>query len=284
MKQDIDPSRNYFHVITQALNKKDALPSLPAIVFDIRRALVDNDTTNIQLANLVKQDVGLTALLLKTASSPLYRTSVPAVSIKQVIARLGMKTVGHLVFVHSLKGMFNLKSTSLEPLFNYVSKRQSCMAGLSTYLAMKLLYPYTDQVMIASILSEVGNLAILVAFKDSSYILEPKIYFALCRKYGKSIGTVLLNRWKIDQEIIDALKGYGKWKQTDHENLCLVDILNLAKYHTAFLIKKDPVLPPLSELAAFIHIPPDLNETKDGMELLLVADHRDLILEIIDGL
>lgn len=274
----------YTPVIKRVLADSEYLPSLPAITLEIRQAVSDQNTTSNKLASMIRHDPGLSALLVKYASNPLYRTVEPVKTLPDIISHLGFSTIGNLVMMHSFRSMFVMKQPLLKKLFNRTWKRQIMRAGLSFFLAKRLGYRPADEVIVASLLTEIGSLAVLSAFKDMAEIPNEKTYVALCRHYSKRLGATLLTKWNVDAALIDVVKQSGKWRESPKGPLALVDFINLSLYHTILWSNSKANLPGLEEIAAYKKIPSPDNAIQDGQGLLLVADHRDQVDQIVSSL
>ena len=95
-----------------ALNLEDVLadirnlPSLPAVVNELIRAL-DNELTGIQqLAEGIAKDQSLAARALRVANSPFYGVQHKVASIHDAIVILGFRAVGSLVMAASVTNYF----------------------------------------------------------------------------------------------------------------------------------------------------------------------------------
>lgn len=82
------------------------LPSLPAVVNELIRAL-DNELTEIeQLAEGIAKDQSLAARALRVANSPFYGVQHKVASIHDAIVILGFRAVGSLVMAASVTNYF----------------------------------------------------------------------------------------------------------------------------------------------------------------------------------
>ncbi len=271
--------RIYQDAIEKLKSNEDQLPSLPAITLEIRKALGHPDVSHRSLANLIVHDPGLTAILMKHASSSLFRTSEKPKNLPEAIARLGMSTVDNLVLAHSLKSLFIMKDPNLKQLFKQALRRQTLKACISYHLAHHIKFATPDNALVASLLSEVGTLAMLVAMQKQEVPAE-QTYRNLCRHYSKHLGAVLLAKWGMDRQFSDILRLTGEWKLRVGNSLHLADIINLALFHTIHQLHPDNDLPPLQELAAWQKISPPFNGLNAKGLLLAVEENRPAIAEM----
>ncbi len=267
----------YRSIIKRVLDDNEGLPSLPTITLKIRQAIDNENTTVDTLAQLVSRDPALTALLMKCAASPLYRTVSQPTTIQGVISLMGMPAVGSVVMTHSLKSLFPIHNTALRKLFNHTWKRQITKGSMAALIGKKLYYHPAEEALTASLLSEVGTLAVLSAFSASKDIPSEETYFALCRDYSKSLGTILLTKWNVDKRLIDTVKNCGQWQYTEPGKTSLIDVINLALYQTVMRTKSNPNLPRLKDLAAYQKLLSPFNAIDKDGGLLIVSDHQDEI-------
>lgn len=264
----------YRQVVTQLMSGEEQLPSLPAITLEIRRALSDPEVTLSQLNRLISRDPALSAILMKYASSALLRTQLPPKSLLDVLRVLGIAQVDRITMVHSVKSLFTLHSPAHKKLFLEAWERLVLKASCSAFLARWVGHVPADQALLASLLSEVGTLAVLSAFKNAAEIPSAELYYKLCREYSKSLGVIVLKKWAVDDAYIKVIRHAGDWHHQERAEVELVDLINLSLFHAIKQIGRTNDLPPLTELAAYAKLPAPLDFISDNGELTLLVSHR----------
>lgn len=272
----------YRTVIKHVLSDSERLPSLPTITLKIRKAVSESNTTAASLAQLVGKDPALTALLMKSASCPLFRRPVAPKTLTEVVSLLGFEAVQSLVMLHSVRSLFVLRSSTMKKLLNHTWQRLILKTSLASFLAQRLDYRPMDEAQMATLLTEVGSLAVLSALIESNQAPDPETYFQLCRHYSKSLGSVLLNKWNVDQGFVTVLKQSGDWSQTAGDEIALIDIVNLSVYNTVLLTNKHAKLPPLESLAAFNKLPDSDRCCSKPNQLTLITENMKEIQAIVD--
>lgn len=271
----------YKAAVQKVIADEEQLPSLPSITLKIRQQVSLPNTDYTQIARLIKLDPGLSTLLLKYAASPLYRRPVPPKTIEDVISIIGLQTLTNLVMLHSVKSLFVLKNLRIKGLYEISWRRMLYKAAISQFLAKKLGFHPAEEAMIASLLTEVGTLAILSSFSDLKQVPGKKAYYMLCRKYSKSLGVILLTKWGLDKYFIDMTHSCGNWTFSYDDQLSLSDVINLAVYSTVQLQKSTHDLPAIETLTAYQKLPPSLNEITDSGQLSLITANLGEIKQII---
>ncbi|MNF48736.1 HDOD domain protein [compost metagenome] len=267
----------YRRVVTQLMNGEEQLPSLPMITLDIRRALADPNVTVARLKQVISKDPALSALLMKHASSIMFRSTQPPKTLEDVIRLLGLQEVDRITLVHSLKSLFTLHSAAHKQLFIGVWGRLTRQASISAVLARPLGFPSADHALLASLLSDVGELAVLSAFKDASQVPTPDVYARLCREYGKSLGVIVLKKWAVDEGYIEVVRSAGQWNAGSGGRVDLIDLVNLGLYHALRNEGRFAQLPPIVELAAYRKLAPPRDALDAGGGLALVSAQQDAI-------
>ncbi|UUY09764.1 HDOD domain-containing protein [Pseudomonas sp. J452] len=264
----------YRRVVSQLMQGQEQLPSLPTITLDIRRALSDERMTVPALVRLVSRDPALSAILMKHASCALYRHALVPKTLHEVITLLGMAEVDRITMVHSIRSLFTLHSAAHKRLFVEVWERLVLKASTSAMLARLLGHVAPEHALLASLLSEVGTLAVLSAFKDEAQIPSGELYYKLCREYSKSLGVIVLKKWAVDDEYIGVIRNAGNWSLCESRELGLIDLVNLALFHAIKEQNPQAELPLLVELAAYHKLLPPLNFVSANGELELVLNHQ----------
>lgn len=254
----------YRNVVSDLLKDDEQLPSLPVIALEIRKALEQSDLSMGDLAKLLAKDQELSTILLRYASSPLIGSQNPPQSILDVIRLLGMNQVERITMVHSIKSLFSVYSAKHRRLFMEAWRRMALKASLSTYITQHLGRVVPDHVLMAALLSEVGTLAVLSAFKDSEETPDIPTYVALCREFAKSLGVITLKKWQVDEQYIKVVQEVGHWTEESPGPINLSDVINLGLYHSLKLTHTKTDLPPIIELAAYKKLEPPQNSVVAG--------------------
>ncbi|WP_330114787.1 HDOD domain-containing protein [Pseudomonas sp. JS3066] len=271
----------YRKVVTQLMNGEEQLPSLPMITLDIRRALADPNVSVARLKQVISKDPALSALLMKHASSIMFRSSTPPRTLEDVIRLLGLQEVDRITLIHSLKSLFTLHSAAHKQLFIGVWGRLTRHAAISAVLARPLGFTSPDHAMLASLLCDVGDLAVLSAFKDASQVPSPEVYARLCQEYGQSLSVIVLKKWAVDQSYIDVVRSVRQWDVDSGGRLSLIDLVNLGLYHALRDEGRQARLPAIEQLAAYRKLAPPLDALDADGGLALVSAHQDAIQRMV---
>lgn len=271
-----------FHIYQNAIEKMqandDQLPSLPIITLEIRKATSNPNVNLTHLSSLIAKDPSLTAILMKHASSVFYRSSDKPKNLQDVIKRLGMSAIENLTLSHSIKSLFVLRNHHLKALYKQAWQRQTLKACMSFHLAKTFHYPNADDAIVASLLSEVGTLALLSTLQDYD-APTASTYKILCQHYSKHLGAILLAKWGVSPVFMDVLRKTGAWTMDTGRALQLVDIINLGLFHTIHHLQPHNDLMPLQELAAYKKLNPQYAPVKN-QKLFIIEENIEHILQL----
>ncbi len=270
----------YQDAIEKMQNNEDQLPSLPAITLEIRNATSNPNVSVNHLSALIAKDPSLTAILMKHASSAFYRTADKPKNLHDVIGRLGMRTVENITLTHSIKSLFVLRDHQLKKLYKQALRRQTLKACMSYYLAKVIHLPNAEDALIASLLSEVGTLTLLVALQNHNVPAE-QTYKVLCQHYSKHLGAILLAKWGMAPIFLDVLRKTGEWTLDSGRGMQLVDVINLALFHSIHQINPDNDLMPIQTLSAFKKLAPQYSSVNKENKLSIFEDNMDDINDLI---
>ncbi|PTT80863.1 hydrolase, partial [Pseudomonas sp. HMWF010] len=217
-------------------------------------------------------------------SSALFRQAIAPKNLRDVITLLGLAEVDRITMVHSIKSLFTLHSAAHKRLFVETWERLVSKASICAMLARLLGHVTAEHALLASLLSEVGNLLILSAFKNNQQVPSSQLYDKLCREYGTSLGVIVLKKWSVDEHYIEVIRHAGDWQHSSGKSLQLLDLVNLARYHATKQHNPSAELPPLTQLAAYQKLLPPQDHIGENGELSLVITHQDEILAIAQTL
>lgn len=225
-----------------------SLPTLPSLYKQLVEEMQSETASMQRVANLIRQDVTITAKLLQMSNSAFFGLSARVENPLQAANLLGMETVKSLVLAAGVFSQFDqhgMPGFSVETIYNH-----SLAVGTSAKHfanAFGLGRKQAEEALMAGMLHDIGKLVMLANFREElaqSYALAEKekisMYEAERRVIGVShceIGAHLLSLWGMSDLILEAV--------TLHDNpaLCPCPMVNiLASVHIANAIDHDRAL------------------------------------------
>lgn len=218
----------------QHLIKYANLPTLPQVIWEIRR-LIDDDGDLNQIADLIAQDAGLAALTLKTANCGLYGKNE---TLFEAIKSIGLNQIENMVLV---SGVFmalksaNSKSFDLESFWI----KSSRMAFLSNMVSQRLDINQPNLIHTCALLSHIGEAildmglidlrALHQALKHNNQPLE-KIQNEVLGYNHIDITVALFSDWNLPETLIDPIRLFTT-EQAINDEIC--SVLQIANFFLA---------------------------------------------------
>lgn len=280
MQDQAEAYRIYKSLVEKVMSDPEQLPSLPNVTLKIRSALGNPNITHKALGAICAQDPSFATLLLSVASAAIYRQARPPVTLSEVVAVLGTGKVDNLSMSHAIKSLFLLSQPKLKALYKPIWERLMLKASIAAFLSQRVRREIPEEVLLAALLSEIGTLAMLSAFKDGENIPEKGVFFKLCREYSKGFGAVLLTKWRVETRFINVMKSCGHWKTCHVGNLDMLDLVNLSLYATIKIITPNNSLPALTRLPCYQKLPYPYNSLDENGSLMIIGQHIDEIEEL----
>ncbi len=198
------------------INAISSLPSLPETYNKLVAALQSEESSVKEVAEIISQDVGMTAKLLQMINSAFFGLPTHVESILHAVGLLGFETVQGLVLV---AGVFNqyenpgLPGISIEAIYSHsiaVGKATKDIAG-----ALGLNKRQTEDALMAGMLHDVGKLIMLVHFRseygeaiqlaEQKSIPLPEAERQILGVTHGEVGAHLLSLWGLPDSIIEAV-------------------------------------------------------------------------------
>ena len=229
-----------------------SLPSLPPVAARIQQAFDDENVSAESIGQIVQADPAITAKLIMTANSALYRGQAKIDSVQQAITRLGLDTTRKLVMTYVVKELFQARDAGVRARMQELWKHSQQVACLSRLLAGQVDGFDAEQAQLAGLVHDLGAVAILAYAQDHPELLEdPEALDASLANLRPQITGMLLNQWNFGPEFVTAGEECEDWFRNPADTADLCDLVLIAQYHA--LIGSDAMrgLPPASKLPAF---------------------------------
>ena len=202
--------------VRRLVAKIHSLPSLPDIYVRLV-ALMRNDDASIQdVAELIAEDVGMTAKVLQLVNSPFFGLATHVSDAHHAAALLGMKMLRPLVLTASIFRQFQASHVPVRVL-NNILERGMAVGGVAKQIAYAagLCRNSVDNAFLAGMLHDTGQLVMLDHFgadygnllretKDQPASLPPQE----TERFGAThaaVGGFLFGLWGLPNEIVQVV-------------------------------------------------------------------------------
>ncbi len=210
------------------------LPSLPQILLKLIELCNSEESTFKDISQIINKDTSLSAKVIKMVNSTYYGLPKRVTSIDQSLVILGQNTIKNIAISASVIQAFSkAKDDSVFSL--KVFWRHSLMCAiLSKIIAKKISYASPDEAFLTGLLHDIGKLVLWVNFpREYAAILKSSqgqwdLILVGEARHGAThceVGAWLINRWKLQSFMADAVRYHHESVDRIHDALPLVKII-----------------------------------------------------------
>lgn len=187
--------------------------AMPGMLSRLAEAMESPSASPVEVAQIIQNDPGLTAKLLKVANSALYGFPQRIETISRAVTVIGVQQLSALALGVSVMGLFKDIPKKFLDIKKYWRHCLAC-ACASRALASALGMPNTERFFVAGLLHDVGLLLFILRAPDRVRLVlailresrEP-ISSAERRVMGAShaaAGAALLSNWGLPESLVNA--------------------------------------------------------------------------------
>lgn len=212
------------------------IPSPPSLLLELEQLLATDDASMQALAALISKDVGITAQIFRTLTTPAYGLRKAPDSLGKAVSILGMKSLHDLVKGACLRQTLSGKGLDMEPFW----ERSAEVARLASTIAWM-------QRSVCNVLPEHAYLVGL--FHDCGIAVlamhAPDYCKSFCRGSGQSwpdirredqkfntdhtvVGYLVAKHWKLPEYVCQAVRHHHEIIEAEHKAATLVATLQMA--------------------------------------------------------
>ncbi|MCW8848261.1 MAG: HDOD domain-containing protein [Sedimenticola sp.] len=190
------------------------LPSVPQVLLRLIEACHQVDVSFDDLAEIIQQDVGLTAKITAVGNSPAYAQWNESKDFNRLLVVLGLdniKTIAINAAVHQFFSRFDVKTGS--SLGSIWYKSLWC-AHAAKSLAILTSYEFPDEAYLAGLLHKLGQLVFLnnqpeayseLLLKEHSDLILTELEKELFGVAYHEVSALMVQEWDIESFLSDAL-------------------------------------------------------------------------------
>jgi HD-like signal output (HDOD) protein len=254
----------------ELLSFAEDLPSLPDRFVKIQSVIQNPDSGAEDLANIIRSDQAVSAMVLKVANSVSYNpTGTPICELSKAIARLGSRETAHITTAMSLMygmilptGMANIR------IFWGHAFAVALVAERLSHVVDPAQQTFTHEcVFMAGLMHDIGRAALgmRVDFsyfeRETGHLHQSNLIQAEEQYYGVNhaeAGELLLRAWGFPESLSNAVGEYYK----PESKLPMARICGIAN---DFVLSNVPERTPFEAIQTAVHLaleenPPDLSE------------------------
>ena len=207
------PTRNR---INEAVRSNPKIPAPPQTVFRILELTSDPEANIKALAEVIGQDGGITAQILRQANSALYGFASPTSSLADACMRLGLKRIrSAVVNQHVVNGLSKARPQGFKPDAYWQAAFATSVAAHD--LAGQVLPAMSGDASTAGLLCDVGVGLLTYSVPDAyGPVLTrwlqspgkelPTLELEILGIGHAEVGATVLGDWKLDAHLIEAVR------------------------------------------------------------------------------
>ena len=214
-----------FHEIKDQLR----LPSPPAVLARLLKMLAEDRSSAKQLADIILEDPGLTARVLRQANSPYYGFGNKIVTVSHAIALMGCRTIRILCASEAFLAIFPRSQKKFQDLFACYCRHSLLTALLAKVLGERLEDEADgEKYFIAGLLHDIGKPVLWYNFPE-----QADLYLELSDRglteseverlvYGvdhAEVGSWVAGEWGLDAEFAKAVAHHHDLWPTPRQGL-----------------------------------------------------------------
>ena len=226
------------------------LPSLPNVLVEMLRACEKNQASFQELSQIISRDSVIAGRVISLANSSFYNPGKKITTLERALFLLGTDTLKTIVITASIQQFFSaFKSAHSEFLLAFWQRSLSC-ALLAKSLAILTSYPNPDEVYLAGLLHNIGELVLdsnnpgiydntnniekanetnsaSKTLSDQERISLEQNAFSFNHAH---VGAYLAKEWGLSQFICDAIEFHHADKALIEDAHHLVKLIHLASF------------------------------------------------------
>jgi len=246
--------------VRRVIGQLGALPPLPPLVADLRRAISDPDSDARDVANVARRDPALVAKLLQLANSAYFcpgrRGDSAVMRLEEAIVLLGFSLVQSLALAMGVFAQYESRKNRV-PFSVALLQRHSFATG---EIASRLLpgQPAAEEAFVAGLLHDVGRLVIASSFPESfsriwavarrrqvsATIVEEEEYGAT----HQEVGAYLFGIWGLPASVVRAVGNHHQPALADGRTFGVSSAVHVADWLAHGLLSAANDAPPRAEL------------------------------------
>ena len=220
-------------------------PVMPQVVREIQAVVKRPKSTSEEIAQVIEKDPVISLRLISVSNSPIYRGVSEIQDVKSALPRLGLKETLNIVLAIANKSLYSTDKVQFKILMDQMWVHSLATAYGSKLIAQKLKLADSEKFFLMGLTHDIGKILLLKAFTDISKEknLNMNAVTANIQEAHLSLGSLLLKRWKFDDEFINVLTHHeDKELSPDTEKeILVVHLANMLTRHIGFSLHDDEI-------------------------------------------
>jgi HD-like signal output (HDOD) protein len=201
--------------LRRLLGEIGQLPALPHVYAELTRRLEDPSVSVIELAELVGEDMTLSAQVLRMANSAYFGRDRAVTSLSDAAARLGTRLLRSLVLGAELYNGFAVPK-AFAPKCDELQRHAALVARIASGLEPRAAWK--DDAFTAGLLHDIGKLVLISRVPERYEAIEQEsiesgrplddVETQRLGAHHGTIGACLLGMWGLPSVVLEAVHGH----------------------------------------------------------------------------
>ncbi|MFP4245168.1 MAG: HDOD domain-containing protein, partial [Ectothiorhodospira sp.] len=227
------------------------LPSLPDTAMRARTLLDDPKVSVEAVEALVREDVTLTATVIRAANSALFTGMHEVSTIREAVVRMGLTRMKKIVLVVFLDEVFTVGCPRFGRFVHQLRSESRVIAALAHAMAARVGLEDPENALLVGMLSQIGKFGAATYIAERREDLEDVQAFALIEAVYPFVGEMIASQWRFGPEVTTAIRHASNQSGLDPDHP-EADIVNVAtRYMQAFYRGDTQVQPRYDETLSF---------------------------------
>lgn len=222
--------------IAQLIESNLEIPTIPVVASKALRAMQNENVTARDLANILQEDPGLTARILKVANSALYALPREIKSLSQAAMVMGFDGLKNLVISAACRGIYKRYGDRERALWIHAIACATAAEEIAKAAGVA-----QDEAFVAGLMHDVGRVVMNNGARDklaeadtiaeNEGIESPEAEQRLFGFTHTDVGGLLVGRWNLSDSLEHAVFYHHDIELVDSlapQSKSLVDIVHLA--------------------------------------------------------
>ena len=209
------------------------LPTLPAIVLKVRKAADDPNINLNQMAEVIGQDVSLSARMIKISNSAYLGRTVKVTSTAQAVTRIGLVQIKSIATALAMEQLFVAKNDVVKEHMANIWKDTvkvvaNSMAALQVHIKLSKNHSLNlESMMLAALMHNIGQLPILTEAERHTDVFANLTFLELAsEKLAGKIGASIASEWGFDKDLVTVAE-HWKNMSVQSDGLSYLDFVRL---------------------------------------------------------
>jgi len=207
----IEEKEDVITVLANRLARGDIeFPVMPDIGLRAAELSKNNDTSIVELSELISQDAALSSKLISIANSAQYNAGKGFDSIEDAVSRIGLRDVCNIIVVISNKSMFEKSTGVFAEKLDLLWVHSFAVASCAKFIALKIEANDPDRIFFIGLLHDIGKLVLFTILFELSKKrkVDKKSLYDTVSQLHVQFGKAIVEKWNMPQDFIDVVTGH----------------------------------------------------------------------------